>query len=153
MSNRSESPLTQAQAFKSIMMLTTRYPGLRRLFNRHLLERGVEDSPMAIASLWMRPGDEVSLEWQFLLKFTAFCISKSEVSDLLEEVQPSELGSLRQRRLGIVERLLVLFSRLATAIFTSTIILTSVRQCGPWIPEACYHQISRWHPRSIVVLG
>jgi hypothetical protein len=57
-------------------------------------------------------GGEFGLEWEFYLKFAAFCVSRSEVSNLLEEVQPSELGRTRRRRLGVVERLLVLLSTL-----------------------------------------
>ncbi|KAF7333007.1 High osmolarity signaling protein SHO1 [Mycena venus] len=78
----SESAGTQMDAFKSIITLTTLYPGLRRLFLNCGYTQNITLSGDTISSLWVR--DNCGLEWHFWRHFAAACLADNDFSLLLE---------------------------------------------------------------------
>jgi hypothetical protein len=101
---REESLSTQLDAFKSIVMLTTRYPYLRHFFITCKHINRVGNSHNAISSLWMRAegNDEDSV---FMLKYAAFCVSDNAIAIQVEKIDPVRLGCVRKRQLSVVEKL------------------------------------------------
>jgi hypothetical protein len=104
----SESLSTQLQAFKSIIMLTTRFPCLRRLFLTYKHTKSVGDSPDAISRIWMRV-DDCDRESVFLLKYAAFSVSNNPIAARVEKVSPRKLGCVYTGKLSIVEWLMLIF--------------------------------------------
>ena len=86
---RSETPTTQLHAFKSILKIATRYPGLRRLYvTRYYndVKVLVDSSPADIA--------QISEEWQFWQSILIACLKDTIISSSLERTPPQELGLL-----------------------------------------------------------
>ncbi|KAJ7104898.1 hypothetical protein C8R44DRAFT_746155 [Mycena epipterygia] len=99
-----ESIGTQLETFKSLVALTTRYPGLRRIF---LKNTGAPTDDVAV--LWDRPGDVCGLHWQFHRDFAAACMADLDISSMVEDIPIQSLGSILDQCTGlsIIERLLV----------------------------------------------
>ncbi|KAJ7104902.1 hypothetical protein C8R44DRAFT_987793 [Mycena epipterygia] len=99
-----ESIGTQLEAFKSLVALTTRYPGLRRIF---LKNTGAQADDVAV--LWDRPGYVCGLHWQFHRDFAAACMTDLDISSMVEDIPIQSLGSILDQCAGlsIIERLLV----------------------------------------------
>jgi hypothetical protein len=104
--SRIESPVTQLQTFKSLVMLTTRYPGLRRLFLRFENVRRAT-THVAIADLWKRADGLCTLEWHYFRQFAASCLSDGDISITLEEIPPRELGCVCSDERGAIDKLLL----------------------------------------------
>ncbi|KAJ7135692.1 hypothetical protein C8R44DRAFT_952180 [Mycena epipterygia] len=107
----SESFSTQLHAWKGIVMLTTRYPGLRRIFLNCKHIRGVGTSRDSIFSLWDRSRDRPDrdphdLDFQ---SFAAACVADEDISGILEKSScPSWcLDETNDQPLSVIERLLV----------------------------------------------
>ena len=89
-------------------MLTTRYPGLRRLFLRCKKVQRAGNSQDMISALWVRVGCPGDREWLFFWRFAASCISdERKVGAMLEDTPPPQLGCVYIGELSIIERLLV----------------------------------------------
>ncbi|KAJ7499915.1 hypothetical protein FB451DRAFT_47485 [Mycena latifolia] len=103
-----ESIGTQIDAFRSLITLTTKYPGLRHLFVECRYVRGIEITEDTISALWDRSRDSCGQDWDFLRKFAAACIADVDISGILEE-DPKTSTWIDGRRggLSVVERLLV----------------------------------------------
>ncbi|KAJ6620205.1 hypothetical protein B0H10DRAFT_1102973 [Mycena sp. CBHHK59/15] len=82
----SESSQTQLHTFKSIVMFTTRYPGIRRLFLRCEHVQRVGPSLDAISTLWDRSDASCGQEWDFLLHFAAACVADGALALMVEEI-------------------------------------------------------------------
>lgn len=109
---RSESPVTQIQAFKSLVRLVTHYPSLRQTFSRNCCEK-CEDkehstSMFTITGLWTRSDRDCSLEWDFYRGFAAACVLGNEISRTVESIEPSKLGCANEHSLGVIEILLII---------------------------------------------
>ncbi|KAJ7284461.1 hypothetical protein C8J57DRAFT_1669536 [Mycena rebaudengoi] len=102
----SESSQTQLQAFKSIIMLTTRYPGIRRLFlgSKHIQRVGASEE--TILKLWNRAGEYCGQGWYFMLQLAAACLADQDISAMVEDSPPRAAASV-ENDLSMVERLLV----------------------------------------------
>jgi hypothetical protein len=97
-------------------MLTTRYPGLRRLF---LNPQQVGNSEDDISARWERPQEACDLEWDLFCNFAAACLADGDMSSMVEEAeeveerQPKRLVSrlispgAEGKGLSVIERLLV----------------------------------------------
>lgn len=92
-------------------MLTTRYPGLRRLFLQSLDADPVRTSEDDILALWKRPEDtpDSSPEWDLYRDFAAACLADADVFLIVEGNRPEQLISLggEDEGLSVIERLLV----------------------------------------------
>ncbi|GBE89512.1 hypothetical protein SCP_1601740 [Sparassis crispa] len=93
-----ESPEVQLDAFKSIISLTTRFPGLRALFVRHVDTR--------VDNLWSVPERNRTHEWEFFRKFAIFCLFPNAIANTLEAVRPRKLGRLLHSSRAVVESLI-----------------------------------------------
>ena len=93
------------------MLLTTRYPGLRRFF-QHEGTEPTEAPRSTVSQFWARDEGEYTREWKFFLDFAEFCVSRNEAAEIVERKLPSQLGSLSCWALerGAIENLLVLVS-------------------------------------------
>lgn len=95
----SELPETQLLAFRSIVMLTTRYLGLRWLFIEHLKsDSAPRPSQSDLSNLWRKDRTAyVDREWDFFLKYAAYCVSAPDdsVTGIAETYKPSDLGLVR----------------------------------------------------------
>ncbi|KAJ6572088.1 hypothetical protein B0H19DRAFT_1231662 [Mycena capillaripes] len=141
----SETSETQIDTFKSLVMLTTRYPGVRRLFVK---SRKVNNSEEDISALWDRPHEASSAEWDLYRNFAAACLADGDVCSIVEESEPNSSvqvlapaqegetveGPARLisptgagERLGVVELLLVAADCPGTSNFSSRI---SIRYLG-----------------------
>lgn len=79
-------------------MLTTRYVGLRDLFMKHLCTKDKPPpSTSDIAQLWRKDslgGDE---EWDFFLKYAAYCMAgPDKVTSIVETLKPSCFGTFTE---------------------------------------------------------
>ncbi|KAF7983168.1 hypothetical protein HWV62_23400 [Athelia sp. TMB] len=90
----SQTPATQFLAFKSIVMLTTRYIGLRWVFVELLAtELGSTPSQTNVSGLWREVTNRGDPEWDFFLEYAAYCITSSDhVTLAVEECEPSQFG-------------------------------------------------------------
>ncbi|KDR66881.1 hypothetical protein GALMADRAFT_1135259 [Galerina marginata CBS 339.88] len=84
---------SQLQALNSIVMLATRYPGLRRLFAQSC------HTPLTQKSLfasWRRIGESCDSNPQFVFyqKFAAFCLIDNHLVREVEDTLPSQLGGV-----------------------------------------------------------
>jgi hypothetical protein len=104
--HRLESLSTQLQAFISIVILTTRYPRLQRLFGTCGYIQRVGNSHNTISSLWMRV-DGCDQESLFCLKYAAFRVSDNFIAIQMEKINPVGLGYVYKGELGVIERLLL----------------------------------------------
>ncbi|KAJ6605397.1 hypothetical protein DFH09DRAFT_1353851 [Mycena vulgaris] len=104
----SESAHTQLQAFRAVVSITTRYPGLRRLLigSKHI--QLIEPSERAILSLWDRP-DGSGPQWIFYRNFASACIADGDISAIIQDFPTSNLvvGDSPEEGLSVIERLLV----------------------------------------------
>jgi hypothetical protein len=87
--HRLESLSTQLQAFISIVILTTRYPRLQRLFGTCGYIQRVGNSHNTISSLWMRV-DGCDQESLFCLKYAAFRVSDNFIAIQMERSTRSD---------------------------------------------------------------
>ncbi|KZP20676.1 hypothetical protein FIBSPDRAFT_1044707 [Athelia psychrophila] len=88
-------PQTQLLAFKNIVMLTTRFIGLRCMFVDPLALRLKVTSldQSTLSRLWKASGIHGGSEWDFFLKFAAYCITASDrITSAVEECPPSHCG-------------------------------------------------------------
>ncbi|KAJ7135684.1 caspase domain-containing protein [Mycena epipterygia] len=107
----SESFSTQLQAWKGIVMLTTRYPGLRRIFLNCKHIRRVGPLRDSIIALWNRSGDRPDrnphdLDFQ---SFAAACIADEDIARILEQSSCPLwcLDETNDQTISVIERLLV----------------------------------------------
>lgn len=99
---RSRTPATRSLAFESIVMLATRYIGLRWLFDKLLAaELGSIPSESDLSAFWMDGKDVADCgdsDWKFLLSYAAYCITaraSDHVTLAIEECIPSQFGRFR----------------------------------------------------------
>ncbi|KZP15427.1 hypothetical protein FIBSPDRAFT_1048083 [Athelia psychrophila] len=88
-------PETQLLAFKRIVMLTTRFIGLRCMFADPLASkmRVTSLDQSSLSRLWRASASHGGLEWDFFLKFAAYCITASDrITSAVEECPPSHCG-------------------------------------------------------------
>ncbi|KAJ7459356.1 G-protein alpha subunit-domain-containing protein [Mycena latifolia] len=106
---RTESSSTQLEAFKSLVTLTTRYPGLRRIFlsSEDISNAGAEETE--IAGLWERTDESGGAQWHFFCRFAAACLADRDLSSLVEDIPPQSFSSVaaEESGLSIIEQLLV----------------------------------------------
>ncbi|SRR5258707_5931157 len=105
--HRSESPTTRIQAFRNIIVLTTRYPGLRRIFLESLAIKKLADSPNEICRLWKSAEYKPETEVRFTLEFAAHCLAKCDINVYLEGIRPTKLGCASEEGMGVVDTMLV----------------------------------------------
>ncbi|KAJ7624280.1 hypothetical protein DFH06DRAFT_1305162 [Mycena polygramma] len=93
--SQSSTVATQRVTFRIVIAVTTRYPGVRHLFNRHqdLKEASETDPPFHL--LWSRPHQACDDEWSFYRDFAIFCISENNLTHLVEAEPPSKLSRIR----------------------------------------------------------
>ncbi|KAJ7926155.1 caspase domain-containing protein [Mycena leptocephala] len=86
----SESASTQLQASKALIMLITRYPGLRCLFCRCKHIQSVEFSDENIVALWDPSGERTTSDVKTLnfLRFAAACVADADIAPMLEDTPP-----------------------------------------------------------------
>jgi len=87
-------------------MLTTRYPGLRRIFLQSPGINKVADSPDAICDLWRSTKYNYDTVSRFTLEFAAHCLARSDINIDLEGIR-NELGCTCEEGLGAIDRLVV----------------------------------------------
>jgi hypothetical protein len=87
-------------------MLTTRYPGIRRLFlgSKHIQRVGASEE--TILKLWNRSGESCGQEWDFMFHFAAACLADQDISAIVED-SPQRAAASVENDLSMVERLLV----------------------------------------------
>ena len=95
--------MTQLHAFKNIIMLMTRYPGLRRLFLRCKHVR------QAAPDVWIRIGETYDPKWLFFWRLAARCVWDHDIAPVLEKTLPRELGLICERH-GVIDELLTILS-------------------------------------------
>ncbi|KAJ7675990.1 hypothetical protein DFH06DRAFT_1318133 [Mycena polygramma] len=90
---KSKTVNTQRETFKMLVVVITRYPGIRHLFRTHEDLKSASVTDPHLGSLWKRDQwcDE---DWQFHRDFAVFCISDSDVTKLVEAEPPSKLSRL-----------------------------------------------------------
>jgi hypothetical protein len=112
---RTETPATQLKAFKSIIYLTTRFPGLRHVFGRCKALRAAGAIKASTITMWTgkNPVSDVSDRWTFFLRFAASCIFEDDAgaASVLENAN-SKIDDLAYiptdgGEFSIIERLLV----------------------------------------------
>ena len=83
-SQRSDDSSIKTQALKNIIMLSTRYPFLRRLFLDCEDLRYIADSPEEIACLWKGNyfDDDLKDEFLFLCRLASQCLAENEITSL-----------------------------------------------------------------------
>jgi hypothetical protein len=97
-------------AFKNIVVLVTRYPGLRHYF---LPFKGLKEQTnikIAVENMWKRKlaTDKPDQEWAFFFELAANCISGGEVTKIVEESPEDQMGLVvldEDTQGGVVERL------------------------------------------------
>ena len=97
-----------AHSFKSIILLSTRCPGLRKFFVEYTLPERISQPN---ASLEMRPmdHDERTPEWGSTLSLAIFRLLENTLAALVEETKPSLLGGMNELNSGCVDSLLFQF--------------------------------------------
>ncbi|KAJ7104865.1 hypothetical protein C8R44DRAFT_886895 [Mycena epipterygia] len=105
----SESSAMQLEAFKSLVALTTRYPGSRRVFLDCECLKDVGTQENDIALLWDRPVDLCEEQWHFHRNFSAACVADLDIHAMIEDIPPRSLGSVLDQSAGLslIERLVV----------------------------------------------
>jgi hypothetical protein len=112
---RIETRTTQLKAFKSIVNLTTRFPGLRHVFGRCKVLQTAGATRACTIILWMDhdPVTDSSQQWTFFLRFAASCIFEDDagVATILENAHSKvdDLGYIPVDggEFSAIERLLV----------------------------------------------
>jgi hypothetical protein len=103
---RTESPVTQCQAFKDIVDIVTLFPGLRAHLLHAKYMKGSATTE-AISVLWNRvhgPPDDKWIFWQML---AATCLADTTISGILENSTVPLLTSCDAGGLSVIELLLV----------------------------------------------
>ena len=108
MASRSEAVQTQIDTFKSIILLSTRYPGLRKFFVEDSLSERITHWSASLKA-WMRPMDERTQEWESTLSLAMFCLLDNTLAALVEGTKPSLLGRTNESNSGCVDLLLFQF--------------------------------------------
>lgn len=80
--------------FRILVVVVTRYPSIRHLFHSHKDIRKSSQTDPSFQKLWMRQNQSCGAEWDFYRNLAIYCISKSELTDLVENERPSNLGRL-----------------------------------------------------------
>jgi hypothetical protein len=88
---RSTTIDTQLIAFKVLVAVITRYPGLRRQLQTHRDLKKTSENDPSLNSLWNRPDQFCGDEWNFYRAFAVFCISETALTRLMESEKPSML--------------------------------------------------------------
>lgn len=106
--HRTEAPTNRLRAFKNVVHLCTRFPGLRKIFLGSNSMRGAT-SVASIYELWdpppgRTPPDEEGSFWQGV---AAACLSETTTSGLIEATPVAELAHCQEEALSVIERLLV----------------------------------------------
>ncbi|KAJ7459359.1 G-protein alpha subunit-domain-containing protein [Mycena latifolia] len=118
-----ESSSTQLEAFKSLVTLTTWYPGLRRIFlsSEDISSAGAEQAE--IACLWDRTDETGGSQCHFFRRFAAACLADRDLSSLVEDIPPQSLSSVSAEGSGlnIIEQLLVASDCEGTSSFSGPI--------------------------------
>ncbi|KAF8503952.1 hypothetical protein BU17DRAFT_101613 [Hysterangium stoloniferum] len=97
---------TQLEAFKSIVRLTTSYPGLRLAFLRDPSLRNIN-----LDIIWKRQDDGwMDEEWRLFRHLAASCIGNQqlEVIRVVEGITPAAFGTFYPHSKGIVEKFLAI---------------------------------------------
>ncbi|KAJ7486446.1 hypothetical protein FB451DRAFT_1227311 [Mycena latifolia] len=104
-----ESARTQVQAFKSIVIIATRYPGARALLLQSTHFRRSVVNQRTISALWARGDGSHTPDWDFHCDFAASCLSDSDISGIIADTSPADLSSIHgtSGSLTVTERLLV----------------------------------------------
>ncbi|KAF7312609.1 hypothetical protein MIND_00275000 [Mycena indigotica] len=88
---RSETPQTQLTAFKKIIALSTRFPGLNTIFSQN---DNVVSTANGLFRLWDRPEDTAcDARWHFMCEFAAYCVTERSISALIGRQALSALSS------------------------------------------------------------
>lgn len=90
----SELPETQLSAFKGIVMLTTRYIGMRSLFIELLPSKKGTPPPSQsdLARSWRQDSPDEK-EYNFFLNYAAYCIvGPDTITVIVESLKPSSFG-------------------------------------------------------------
>ncbi|KAJ7657268.1 hypothetical protein DFH06DRAFT_1473256 [Mycena polygramma] len=90
----SSTVATQRVAFRILITVITRYPGLRRLFYRHKNSKESSANDSQFSSRWKRPYQSCDDVWTFYMEFALFCISESDLTQLVEAEPPSKLSRI-----------------------------------------------------------
>ncbi|KAJ7190179.1 hypothetical protein GGX14DRAFT_606401 [Mycena pura] len=123
-----EAPSTQLVSFRSLVSITSRYPGIRKLFLECKHVSCAQNTEDDISTWWDRPGEACSPEWHFYRKFAAAYITDTDASSLLEDIELHMLVSVSDGPgLSTVERLLVVADSNLESKYTSPI---AVRYLG-----------------------
>src|ERR1700761_9287156 len=86
---RSNTYTIRLQAFKSMLMLMTRYPGLRRLFlAKH------KEAVQSLINIPQAPFEHLGEEWKFWHRIVVACFTDRSIVAELEQKPPEELGLL-----------------------------------------------------------
>ncbi|KAJ7624367.1 G-protein alpha subunit-domain-containing protein [Roridomyces roridus] len=105
---RSEASSTQLEAFQSIVELSTRYIGIRRLLLTPRDPQSEEGfSEENIAEAWNRD-EATEARWHFACEFAAACLADRDIALTVEAVLPRDIGSVASTSgLSLIEQLLV----------------------------------------------
>ena len=87
---RSETPITQLQAFRSILSLITRYPGLRRIYVTQYAD-DVKNVTYIVPPVHIEQNAE---EWNFWHSVVSACLNDTTISSTVENTPPGKLGLL-----------------------------------------------------------
>ena len=74
-----------------LVAIITRYPGIRSLFYH---PKDCEQALPTFKERWTWEHQDCGEEWDFYLKYTLHCLSDSDLTALMENELPSELGRL-----------------------------------------------------------
>jgi hypothetical protein len=96
----------QCQAFRDIVDLVTRFPGLRLLFllGTHLDIPTLKDT---ISTLWDRSTGSPNEEWTFWKTLAETCLTEITISTILDEKSVSDLCDCQEGGLSVIEQLLL----------------------------------------------
>ncbi|KAJ7135699.1 hypothetical protein C8R44DRAFT_388115 [Mycena epipterygia] len=147
----SESFSTQLQAWKGIVMLTTRYPGLRHIFLKCKHVRMVGPSRDSIIALWNHSGDRPDrnaheLDFQ---SSAATCVADEDIAGILEQrLCPLWcLDETNDQTINVIERLLVASDSEGVSSFSCHV---SVRYLGGILElPSFWHQESSIYPAVV----
>ncbi|KAF7368666.1 hypothetical protein MVEN_00190900 [Mycena venus] len=105
----SESSMTRLEAFKCLVMLTTRYPGLRRIFLEFLNGASTQTPEEHLSALWECSQETPIAQWVLYRDFAAACLADGDLCLIIEESGPKTLISPGGEGEGLcaIERLLV----------------------------------------------
>ncbi|KAJ7208850.1 hypothetical protein GGX14DRAFT_110278 [Mycena pura] len=131
------------QAFKTIVDLATRFPGLRLLFLRSVFMAGVTVCEADFVLLWDRPNPPAGGEWSFWRTLAAICLSDTEISKILEHSMEAEVADYGvEGWLSDIERLLIAHQRSGSS-FTRALcvryLVAALDSSGLWADGGAIH--------------